>query len=119
MRERLVRLKLQWDRIAKEIGELQNRMAPLFPTECLPRLPCGTGAVGGPKAPQLERPPSRFPTAVHVDSSRPDCADTVVKLEFWRRSQLRRPLAASTENSLGVSADWLALPPVTCPYGLP
>jgi hypothetical protein len=32
MRERLVTLKLQRDRIAKEIGELQNRMASLAPT---------------------------------------------------------------------------------------
>ena len=32
MRERLVGLKLQRDRIAKEIGELQNRMASSTPT---------------------------------------------------------------------------------------
>jgi hypothetical protein len=32
MRERLVGLKLQRDQIAKEIGELQNRMASSSPT---------------------------------------------------------------------------------------
>jgi hypothetical protein len=46
---------------------------------------------------------------VNVDSSRQLRADIVEKLEFFRRSQFRRPLAASLENSSGVRrTDWLS-----------
>jgi site-specific DNA recombinase len=38
MRERLVTLKIQRDRIAKEIGELQNRMASAAPTITLEKV---------------------------------------------------------------------------------
>jgi site-specific DNA recombinase len=52
MRERLVTLKLQRDRIVKEIGELQNRMASFAPTITREKV----SRVGGLYGTTLRRP---------------------------------------------------------------
>jgi hypothetical protein len=82
MRERLVRLKLQWDRIAKEIGELQNRMAPWPRRSACHDCLAAQGPWVGQKPPNWNAHHRDFQRPVHVDSNRPDCADTLKNSNF-------------------------------------